>query len=105
MATEFAELGYLPAVWEANDIPTIRTHAVYHNVEQEVLCVRTLDEFGPAVEDLRRYRTAGHRVLTPVETARLPGADREAGGEILVVTKLRLPPPSRGQDLSNCQRP
>ncbi|GAA1158621.1 penicillin acylase family protein [Nocardioides aquiterrae] len=62
---EFEELGYLPGTWEATDIPRIRSHGLFHNLEQEVARAATLRDYGPAVEDLRRIRDPHAPVAIP----------------------------------------
>jgi penicillin amidase len=62
---EFEQLGYLPATWEPSDIPRIRSHGLFHNLEQEVARAATLRDFGPAVEDLRRVRDPHSPVTVP----------------------------------------
>ncbi len=66
---EFSELGYLPARWEPSDVARIRSHGLFHNLEQEVARAFTLRDFGPAVEDLRRVREPSHPLTVP------PGLD------------------------------
>ncbi len=56
LPAEFRALGYLPALWEPTDIARIRSHGLFYNVEQEFARARTLHEFGPEVENLRRVR-------------------------------------------------
>jgi penicillin amidase len=53
---EFPALGYLPELWDPKDIPRIRSHGLFHNVEQEVARALTLRDLGPEAEDLRRVR-------------------------------------------------
>jgi len=62
---EFSLLGYRPAQWEPHDIARIRSHGLYHNLEQEVARARTLARFGPEVEDLRRMREPAVDIYIP----------------------------------------
>jgi penicillin amidase len=62
---EFEQLGYLPGTWDPTDIPRIRSHGLFHNLEQEVARAATLRDFGPAVEDLRRVRDPHSPVTVP----------------------------------------
>ena len=65
LPAEFRALGYLPALWEPSDIARIRSHGLFYNVEQEVARARTLHEFGPEVENLRRVREPHHDLTVP----------------------------------------
>lgn len=62
---EFGELGYLPSYWHADDVARIRSHGLYHNLEQEVARARTLAEYGAEVEDLRRAREPAVDIVVP----------------------------------------
>jgi penicillin amidase len=53
---EFRELGYEPAFWEPSDVARIRSHGLFYNVTEEVARALTLRDFGPAAEELRRWR-------------------------------------------------
>jgi penicillin amidase len=65
LPAEFQRLGYLPSFWDASDIPRIRSHGLFHNLEQEVARALTLRDFGPQVEDLRRVREPAREVVVP----------------------------------------
>ncbi len=62
---EFVELDYLPALWEPADVARIRSHGLFYNLEQEVARARTLRDFGPEVEDLRRVREPSAPLVVP----------------------------------------
>ncbi|NGO70212.1 penicillin acylase family protein [Streptomyces boncukensis] len=63
---EFALLGYQPAYWRAEDIARIRSHGLAYNLQDEVARARTLRDFGPGAEDLRRVREpAPHTLRIP----------------------------------------
>lgn len=53
---EFEMLGYLPALWSAEDVVRARTHGLFYNVEQELTRALTRRDFGDLVEDLRQIR-------------------------------------------------
>ncbi|MGY0236765.1 penicillin acylase family protein [Longispora urticae] len=65
LPAEFDRLGYRPAPWEPTDIAVIRSHGLYANLEQEVARARTLRDFGPGVEDLRRAREPHRELVVP----------------------------------------
>ncbi|MEU7165473.1 penicillin acylase family protein [Streptomyces morookaense] len=65
LPAEFRELGYRPARWEPRDVAVIRSHGLFGNVEQEVARARTLRDFGPEVEELRRVREPWRRLRVP----------------------------------------
>lgn len=62
---EFRELGYEPAFWAPSDVVRIRSHGLFHNVKQEVARALMLRDFGPAAEDLRRWREPGGELTVP----------------------------------------
>ncbi|TWP34486.1 penicillin acylase family protein [Leekyejoonella antrihumi] len=62
---EFSALGYAPSRWDPSDVARIRSHGLYYNVEQEVERARTLRDFGPKVESLRRVLEPAHEVQVP----------------------------------------
>jgi penicillin amidase len=62
---EFRELGYEPAFWEPFDVARIRSHGLFHNVTEEVARALTLRDFGPATEELRRWREPGGELTVP----------------------------------------
>lgn len=63
---EFAALGHTPAFWDAGDLARIRTHGVFSNLREEVARARTLRDFGPEVEELRKARDPeGHTLRVP----------------------------------------
>lgn len=62
---EFRELGYEPAFWAPSDVVRIRSHGLFHNVTQEVARALMLRDFGPAAEELRRWREAGGELTVP----------------------------------------
>jgi penicillin G amidase len=95
---EFAALGYLPAYWAAGDIPRIRSHGLFGNLEQEVARALTLRDHGPAVEDLRSVREPAHELRVP------DGLDLSVIPEdVLRVYRLATtgPEPRTGLDGSN----
>jgi penicillin amidase len=65
LSVEFSELGYQPAYWRPEDIAVIRSHGLFHNLEQEVERALVLREFGAAAEDLRRVREPEHELRVP----------------------------------------
>nr|MDQ4008049.1 penicillin acylase family protein [Actinomycetota bacterium] len=91
MPAEFRELGYAPARWAPQDIAVIRSHGLFHNVEQEVARALTLRDFGPEVEDLRRVREPAHELRVPdgLDLDRIPD-------DVLDVYRLATSPPVFG---------
>jgi penicillin G amidase len=63
---EFRELGYEPAFWAPTDVARIRSHGLFYNVTQEVARALMLRDFGPAAEELRRWREPGGDLTVPV---------------------------------------
>jgi penicillin amidase len=53
---EFVQHDYLPAYWEAEDVARIRSHGLFQNLREEVARARTLRDYGPSVEELRKVR-------------------------------------------------
>ncbi|MGP3986206.1 penicillin acylase family protein [Streptomyces sp. 3N207] len=63
---EFAALDYAPSYWHHDDLARIRTHGLFYNLREEVARVRTLRDFGPEVEELRKVREPeGHELRVP----------------------------------------
>jgi penicillin amidase len=62
---EFGELGYEPAFWAPSDVARIRSHGLFHNITQEVARALMLRDFGPAAEELRRWREPGGELTVP----------------------------------------
>jgi penicillin amidase len=62
---EFGELGYEPAFWAPSDVARIRSHGLFHNITQEVAHALLLRDFGPAAEELRRWREPGGELTVP----------------------------------------
>ncbi|MFG3259556.1 penicillin acylase family protein [Streptomyces sp. NPDC048172] len=63
---EFGLLGYAPARWDAEDVPRIRSHGLAYNLQDEVARARTLRDFGPEAEELRKVREpAPHALRVP----------------------------------------
>lgn len=62
---EFGELGYLPAFWEASDIPRMRSHGVFGNLREEVARALVLRDHPQGVEELRRKREPDHVLKVP----------------------------------------
>ncbi|MCZ2860307.1 penicillin acylase family protein [Blastococcus sp. VKM Ac-2987] len=89
---EFVELGYLPALWEPADVARIRSHGLFYNLEQEVARARTLRDFGPEVEDLRRVREPGAPLVVPdgLDLSLIPD-------DVLRVYRLATTPPVLSQ--------
>jgi penicillin amidase len=85
---EFTVLDYLPAYWEPSDIARIRSHGLFYNLEQEVARARTLRDFGPGVEDLRRAREPAHELRVPegLDLSTIPD-------DVLHVYRLATTPP------------
>ena len=65
MPLEFRELGYEPAFWAPSDVARIRSHGLFHNVTQEVARALMLRDFGPAAEELRRWREPCGELTVP----------------------------------------
>ncbi|WP_414170005.1 penicillin acylase family protein [Streptoverticillium reticulum] len=74
LPAEFRELGYRPGRWAPEDIAVIRSHGLFGNVEQEAARARTLRDFGPAVEELRRVREPRRHLSVPegLDLSRIP---------------------------------
>jgi len=72
---EFRELGYEPAFWAPSDVARIRSHGLFHNVTQEVARALMLRDFGPAAEELRRWREPGGELTVPdgLDLSVIPG--------------------------------
>lgn len=104
---EFSILGYSPSLWNPADIARIRSHGLYYNLEQEVARARTLQEFGPEVEDLRRVREPEHTIWVPegLDLAAIPDdvlrTYRLATTMPLLGAPGHGPDPQFGQDGSN----
>jgi len=88
LPVEFGELGYRPAHWVPADIAVIRSHGLFYNLEQEVARARTLRDFAPEVEDLRRVREPAHELRIPdgLDLADIPD-------DVLDVYRLATTPP------------
>ncbi len=65
LPTEFRQFGYRPARWNPIDVALIRSHGLFYNVEQEVARARTMRDYGPGVENLRRVREPAHTLVVP----------------------------------------
>jgi penicillin G amidase len=65
LPVEFGELGYEPAFWAPSDVARIRSHGLFYNVTQKVARALTLRDFGPAAEELRRWREPGGELTVP----------------------------------------
>lgn len=63
---EFAIYGYLPSLWEPEDVVRFRTHGLFYNVEQEIARAQTIRDFGHEVEELRQARE-------PADPLHIPG--------------------------------
>lgn len=88
---EFRALGYAPARWSPEDVARIRSHGLFHNLEQEVARARTLAAFGREVEDLRRSRDpAGLTVPDGLDVGAIPAS-------VLDVYRLALSPVTFGK--------
>lgn len=85
---EFRALDYTPGIWDAADIPRIRNHALYGNLQDEVLRARTIRDFGAELEDLRRQREPSRALRTPegLDLASIPD-------DVLAVYNLAVSPP------------
>ena len=53
---EFVQFDYLPGYWQPEDVARIRSHGLFQNAREEVARARTIRDFGPEVEDLRKVR-------------------------------------------------
>jgi penicillin G amidase len=62
---EFREIGYQPEFWEPSDVARIRSHGLFYNLTHEVVRALTLRDFGPAAEELRRWREPGGELTVP----------------------------------------
>ncbi|MGY2066533.1 penicillin acylase family protein [Blastococcus sp. SYSU DS0619] len=93
---EFAELGYLPALWEPADVARIRSHGLFYNLEQEVARARTLRDFGPEVEELRRVREPAAPLVVPegLDLSLIPD-------DVLRVYRLATTPPVLAQAVAD----
>ena len=88
LAPEFSELGYLPSFWQPEDVPRIRSHGLFSNLEQEVARALTLRDFGAGVEDLRRMREPAVDITVP------DGLDLSiVPDDVLEVYRLATTPP------------
>lgn len=65
LPTEFRQFGYRPARWNPIDVALIRSHGLFYNVEQEVARARTMRDYGPDIENLRRVREPAHNLVVP----------------------------------------
>ena len=65
LPAEFRSLGYLPGVWQADDVLRIRSHGLYRNVSSEVTRARILHEFGPRADALRILLEPGTELVVP----------------------------------------
>jgi len=85
---EFRTLGYTPDFWQPEDVPRIRAHGLYYNLHDEVARTLTLRDYGPEVENLRRYREPPRPLRIPdgLDLASLPA-------EVLRVYDLAVTPP------------
>ncbi|MBO8196965.1 penicillin acylase family protein [Streptomyces smyrnaeus] len=90
---EFTALGHTPAYWHHSDLARIRTHGLFYNLREEVARARTLRDFGPEVEELRKAREPeGHRLRVP------EGLDLEViPDDVLRVYDLATTPPWAAQ--------
>jgi penicillin G amidase len=62
---EFREIGYQPEFWEPSDVARIRSHGLFYNLTHEVVRALMLRDFGPAAEELRRWREPGGELTVP----------------------------------------
>ncbi|WP_269496662.1 penicillin acylase family protein [Castellaniella sp. S9] len=65
LPVEFSALGYLPELWNIDDIPRMRSHGVAANVREEVARALALRDHGPETENLRRQREPAHELEIP----------------------------------------
>lgn len=85
---EFQALDYVPGVWEARDIPRMRSHGLYYNLRDEVSRARTIRDYGNDVEELRRSREPARALNVP------DGLDLTAiADDVLRVYELAVSPP------------
>jgi len=85
---EFRTLGYTPDFWQPEDVTRIRAHGLFYNLHDEIARALTLRDYGPAVEDLRRYREPRRPLVIPdgLDVAELPE-------DVLRVYDLAVTPP------------
>ncbi|MCC0808125.1 penicillin acylase family protein [Methylobacterium sp. W2] len=90
---EFASLGTRPAVWDAEDVVRIRSHALVRNVASEVARARVLARCGLAPDALRKALSPAHAPVIPEGLApeRLPE-------DLLTVFRLATAPVSFDPD-------
>jgi len=93
---ECRTLGYLPDFWQPEDVTRIRAHGLFYNLHDEVARALTLRDYGPDVEELRRYREPRRALHIPegLDLASLPE-------DVLRVYDLAVTPP----DFSSVNRP
>ncbi|MGO1833105.1 MAG: penicillin acylase family protein [Actinomycetaceae bacterium] len=74
LPTEFAELGYRPAIWDLEDVARIRSHGLFYNLREEVARALTIRDFGPDIEELRRTREPYQPIQVPegLDVSRIP---------------------------------
>lgn len=88
LSPEFADLGYLPSLWQPEDVARIRSHGLFYNLRQEVARALVLRDFGPEIEDLRRHREP------PVPLTVPEGLDLDLiPDDVLAVYELATTPP------------
>lgn len=88
LSPEFVDIGYQPAWWEPADVARIRSHGLFYNLRQEVARALVLRDFGPEVENLRRWREPPTPLTVP------EGLDLDLiPDDVLTVYDLATTPP------------
>ena len=89
LPVEFAALRVRPGRWSPEDVVRIRANGLYTNAAQEAARARTVREFGPEVERLRRVTDPQGDVEVPegLDLGRLPD-------DVLAVYRLAFDPPA-----------
>jgi penicillin amidase len=62
---EFRLYGYVPDLWNPEDVILVRTHGLFYNVEQEIARAQTLRDFGADAEELRQAREPHDALVVP----------------------------------------
>jgi penicillin G amidase len=85
---EFKLLGYLPALWDPEDVARIRSNGLYYNLDQEVARALVLRDFPPEVEELRRRRQPPVPLTVPdgLDLSLIPD-------DVLRVYRMAIDPP------------
>jgi penicillin amidase len=97
---EFRLMAYLPARWSPEDVVRIRSHALRHNLENEVTRAFVLRDFGPEVEALRSRLEPAHELTVPdgLDLSSIPD-------DVLTVYELATSPVGFGEGSRPTMRP